>query len=123
MPNQNLTPDQAAGLNLVKTLIVPNGDPTTILNQPILKVIVNGNYTDAVSNADTAAIGAPIVGRHVIWFQNGVPTSLQASLATGSLVNVQAFSLTVNNHVADRVLTTEDADYVRMETAFDRAGQ
>lgn len=106
-----------------KTTIVPGQDPSGVINSPILKMVVLGNYPDIVTKSDTLAQSPVIVDRKVIWYQQ-VPGNLNDIFhgLPASYGNIKAFSVSTTNTVADKILLDETADNVRVMQAFNRAG-
>lgn len=108
---------------LTKTTTVPPDDPTIILSQPIIKMIVLGDRQAIVQLADDLAQAPPITDRHVIWFKAGLPANYQIQFKVPDLTNVQAFSLSINNTVGDTIRIGENVDEVRIDSAYTKAGE
>lgn len=109
---------------LQKTTIYPDENPSPILNQHILKVVVLGNKVHLVKVADDLAIDPPTaIDRHVIWFKQPDP-QLLLTLFPGlpQNNNIKAFSLSTLNNIADIIYNNEPEDYVRVDQAYTRAG-
>ena len=116
--------------NLTKTTTVPTQDPTLVLNLPILKMIVLGNRSVIAQLADDLAQDPPIVDRQVIWFTAGLPDNYKKQFNISdplnlitNLLNVQAFSLSTGNKIADAINISENVDEVRMDLAYTNAGK
>ena len=108
---------------LTKTTIVPPGNADNVLNQPIIKLIVVMNDPNLAQLADDLAQNPPIVDRQVIWFQNGLPANFQAMFNINNLNTALAFSLKIDNTVADVIRDTDNpVDAVRMAIAYNNAG-
>jgi|GEM_PF-3299793 len=108
---------------LIKTTIVPPGDANAVLNQPIIKMIVIVNDPDLAQLADNLARNPPIVDRQVVWFPGGLPANFQATFNIDHIDTALAFSLKIDNTVAD-IITTDDrpVDAVRMAIGYNNAG-
>jgi len=106
---------------LVQTIEVPPGDPAPVLAEPIIKMIVLGNRPALAQLADDLTTNPPIVVRKVIWFKHGLPENYQAIFQVQDLLHVQAFSLSIGNVVADRIMIDEVADYVRVDQCYTSA--
>ena len=110
-------------LNLTKRTTVPTQDQTVVLNLPILKMIVLGNIPTVVQLADDLAQLPPGVDRQVIWFTEGLSANYQKQFNITDIKNVQAFSLSVVNKVADVIKIGENVDEERMDSAYTNAGK
>ncbi|ALM49775.1 hypothetical protein AMR72_13215 [Flavobacterium psychrophilum] len=107
-----------------KTCISPDSGINTILNKPILKLVVIGDHEDIVSIADNLALYPPMnTERYVIWYPLVDANLLMTKFPGLSDVgNIVAFSLSKTNKVADIIAANETADYVRIDYSFTKAG-
>ena len=108
---------------LLKTTIVPPNDPQIILNNTTalkMVLVVNNSYYSQM--ADNLSLHPPVADRQVIWFINGLPPSYVTQFNISNPRTVVAFSLSLNNTVADIIRNTETVDYPRLSLAYYNAG-
>ncbi len=130
-------------MKLDRTVIIPTTDhslaqklfKSLIYDEDVLVVVVLGedeDSTSAVQYADKRA-KAVVAGyeRKVAWIRNRniLETEIK-QIAAGKkdiskedLTKVIAFSVSLNNKVADIIYTGEIIDYVRIDYAFLKAGE
>lgn len=110
---------------LQKTIIVPTADPSTVLDQKILKMVVVVNDSALVEMANNLALKPPTaIDRYVIWYKTPDFSELkkQYPALPEDLTQVKAFSLSTKNKVADIITANETIDYVRIDQSYTKAG-
>lgn len=110
---------------LQKTTVVPPGNPTSVLNEKIIKMIVVTNDSEFVEKADNLAINAPTaIQRKVIWYKQPDWQQLKQMFAElpYNKVDIKAFSVSTKNKIADVITVNEQADYMRIDEAYTKAG-
>jgi hypothetical protein len=108
---------------LLKTTIVPPGNPDTVLNNAqALKFILLVNNSFYAQMADNLSSHPPVADRQVIWFTNGLPPAYQKMFNIPQLGTAVAFTLKLDNTVADIIRNDEIIDYPRFNLAYYNAG-
>lgn len=111
--------------NLQRTIIVPGGNPETILSQKILKMIVIVDNDSFVEKADNLALDKPAgIERYVVWYLSPDFDQLKKAYPDlpDNLSGVVAFSLSTKNKVADTIKSNEQLSYSRIDSSFTKAG-
>lgn len=110
---------------LQKMIMVPPSNPKTILDQKIIKFIVLVNDESVVVKANNLALDTPAnVDRFVIWYKEPDLTNIKKENPSlpNDLSLVTAFTLSEINKVADVIMNSETIDYVRIDSAYTKAG-
>jgi hypothetical protein len=111
--------------NFNKTIQIPPASAETVIGKPIIKMVVLGNYPDVVEKANNLALEPPTeVDRWVLWFKQPNESELNVLFPNlpDDISSIVAFSLSTQNRVADTITTQEEADYVRIDQAYTKAG-
>jgi hypothetical protein len=111
-------------MTLLKTVIHPDTDPESKLQEPVLKMVILGNKTELVATADYLAEEPPTeVDRWVIWYKNPDMKALKKKFPVlKNMPEFKAFSLSTINKVADVITVNDLEDELRVEKAYTKAG-
>ncbi len=111
--------------SLEKTTIIPDGNFNEILELPILKMVIIVNNPELVEIANDLSLYPPNIERHVLWFKDTSEDEIKEIFndINEDYNDIQAFSVSTTNKVADYILSHEIIDMVRVDHSFTIAGK
>ncbi|MFX9142743.1 hypothetical protein ABTN58_19915, partial [Acinetobacter baumannii] len=78
--------------------------------------------SDYAQIADDLSQHPPLADRQVLWFTNGLPAAYQTQFNISNMATVVAFTLKLDNMVADIIRNTDTFNYPRISLAYYNAG-